>query len=540
MIPDSELDALAEDRAALRRLVEEHRLLREAIECSPANICVFDAEDRILAWNPAYEHTHEASLAGLKDDPSLPRPTYTEIVRADLGSNAPPSAVEAIVERQRTADGVSYDRFYDGGLWLRITKYRLPSGGVAGIGLDVSALKAREAALAEARAEADRSRQAKADFLAHMSHEIRTPMNGVLGMTRLLQTTELDERQRLFVSALASSGEALMRIIDDVLDVSKIEAGKMRIAAAPFDLWRTAEDAATLLSAGAAEKGLALHLRIDPTLPRAAIGDAGRLRQIMLNLLGNAVKFTEAGHVLLSLSRVPSEAGLRLRIEVSDTGPGVPEAARAALFSRFAQADATATAGVKGTGLGLSIVAALSRLMEGGAGFESGEGRGSTFWSEVRIEADRLAAPLRAPHAGRALVLDPDPLAARILADRLSGLGVEADVESEAGAALARLRAAAARGEGHGSVFARRGEAGEAAARALRAEPALRPSALFLVSTVDDDGLEAAAAGSGADGVLTLPLRTEALEAALAAAAARAEAMRRRPPGFEEAAARPL
>ncbi|MFN3261369.1 MAG: ATP-binding protein [Pikeienuella sp.] len=538
MIPDSELDALAEDRAALRRLVEEHRLLREAIEQSPANFCVFDAEDRILAWNPAYERTHEAALAGLKDDPGLPRPTYAEIVRADLGGNAPPAAVEAIVEKQRKADGVSYDRFYDGGLWQRITKYRLPSGGVAGIGVNVSALKEREAALAEARAEADRSRQAKADFLAHMSHEIRTPMNGVLGMTRLLQTTELDERQQLFVSALASSGEALMRIIDDVLDVSKIEAGKMRIAAAPFDLWRTAEDAATLLSAGAAEKGLALHLRIDPTLPRAAIGDAGRLRQIMLNLLGNAVKFTEAGHVLLSLSRVPSEAGLRLRIEVSDTGPGVPEAARAALFSRFAGGETVAA--VKGTGLGLSIVAALSRLMEGGAGFESEVGRGSAFWSEVRIEADRLSAPLRAPHAGRALVLDPDPLAARILAERLAGLGVEAAVEEEAGAALTRLRAAAARGEGHGAVFVRRGEAGEAAARALRAEPALRPSALFLVSTVDDDGLEAAAAGSGADGMLTLPLRTEALEAALSAAVARSEAMRRRPPGFEEAAARPF
>ena len=118
MIPDSELDALAEDRAALRRLVEEHRLLREAIEQSPANFCVFDAEDRILAWNPAYEHTHEASLAGLKENPSLPRPTYADIVRADLGGNAPQAAVEAIVERQRKADGVSYDRFYDGVGWL--------------------------------------------------------------------------------------------------------------------------------------------------------------------------------------------------------------------------------------------------------------------------------------------------------------------------------------------------------------------------------------------------------------------------------------
>ncbi|WP_343032990.1 hybrid sensor histidine kinase/response regulator [Chelativorans xinjiangense] len=225
--------------------------------------------------------------------------------------------------------------------------------------------------------------KAKSEFLANMSHEIRTPMNGVLGMAELMAATELDTRQRTYNDVIMKSGDQLLTIINDILDYSKIEAGHAKIDAAPFDLAEAVEDVATLVAARASEKNLELIVRIDPELPRWVEGDVGRIRQVLTNLAGNAVKFTERGHVLIEVSREGGEA----LFSVSDTGIGIPEDKVASVFEKFSQADASSTRRHEGTGLGLAIAARLVELMGGTIGVESRPGDGSRFHFRVPLPA---------------------------------------------------------------------------------------------------------------------------------------------------------
>ncbi|MGA3362511.1 MAG: PAS domain S-box protein [Solirubrobacteraceae bacterium] len=256
--------------------------------------------------------------------------------------------------------------------------------GVASVGRDITEHKRAQALLAAAHADAVAASELKSRFLANMSHEIRTPMNGVIGISELLLGTELSAEQRSYAEQIARSGEDMMRIINDILDISKIEAGQLELEVRDFNLHEAIEHACALAGLEARAKGLALEVQIAAGVPRRVHGDGQRLCQVVLNLVSNAVKFTQQGTVAVRASRA---GGARIRIEIADTGIGIEPHALHRMFEPFTQADASTTRRYGGTGLGLAIARDLVGLMGGRIGAESQPGQGSTFWFELEMAA---------------------------------------------------------------------------------------------------------------------------------------------------------
>jgi len=449
---------ITEQKAAEENAIRQQRRLMDAIESFGQGFVLWDKDDRFVLANSRFQEMYPGIADSLR--PGAP---YEEILRAKYrngligGEDDCDSWVGRTLAWHRAASEPIEQQLSDG-RWVRMVEHRTSDGGTTGLRIDVTDFKRVEAALEHrvadlermksnlegqtlelvaasealrtARDAAEAANRAKSDFLAIMSHEIRTPLSGMVGMIDLLRDTPLNQEQQRFARLAKESSDNLLSVINDILDFSKLEAGRLSSEMIDFDVAHLLSGTQSLLGAKALDKGLDLTVSLAPDLPQWLKGDPNRIRQVVLNLVNNAIKFTDHGLIRVRAShRALGDGGVELRVEVTDSGIGISQETQERLFNPFVQADTSISRKYGGSGLGLAICKQLCTMMGGGIGVDSVDGEGSTFWFAVRCDLGEplaVESPALVPAAGRSLkilVAEDSPIIATLISSLLKKQG---------------------------------------------------------------------------------------------------------------------
>jgi len=514
---------ITERKQVEEKLLESNQFVQQIINSAQEGVIVYDQDLRYLVWNRFMER-----LTGI---------TSEEVLGKHPSEIFPFLQAEGIVKRLESVLSGEVEVFdvvdfpftipatgktgWASDLSSPLLNVRGEIIGITATVRDITDRKRFELELHEAKEAAESANIAKSTFLANMSHEIRTPMNGVIGFTNLLMETDLSGEQRQFAEIVRKSGENLLELINDILDFSKIEAGKLDIEIIDFDLRTTVEDTGELLAMKAADAGLELICNIAPTVPSKLKGDPGRIRQIIINLAGNAIKFTHEGEVeICAETESESAESVMIRFSVRDTGIGIPEDRLAAIFTPFTQADGSTTRKYGGTGLGLSISRQLAELMGGEIGIESEVGKGSTFWFTARFAKQIQTKP--SPEVleradittARILVVDVNATNRTVITAMLNSWGCRFEAAGDGETALMLLHKAVEQNDPFRVALLDQqmpGVGGRELGRRIKADPLLKSTLLIMLASLGQRGDAAALQQIGFDGYLAKPIRQSQL-----------------------------
>ena len=524
---------VTEHLRAEAELIQERSFLKALMDSTPDHVYFKDADGRFVMISKA-----EAGSFGMSDPSQAVGKTDFDFFTEEHARPAFEDEAEIMKTGIPIVDFEERETRLDGReTWASTTKMiRVDEQGrtlgTFGISRDITKRKQAEEELAgtyraleAATIRAESANKAKSEFLANMSHEIRTPMNGVIGMTGLLLDTKLNQDQRRYAETVRASGESLLTILNDILDFSKIEAGKLELETLDFDVRALLDDFAGLLALRAQDKGLEFICAAAPDVPANLSGDPGRLRQVLLNLAGNAVKFTQRGEIAVRAS-VESETDTEvlLRFSVKDSGIGIPAAKQGLMFQKFTQADASTTRQYGGTGLGLAISKQLAEMMGGEIGIVSEEGHGSEFWFTARFGKqaglERNVPPPAQIRGVHILVVDDSATNREILAAQLNAWGTRSEETSDGPEALLALARARDAGDPFAAVILDMqmpGMDGEDLARAIKSDETLAKTILVLMTSIGNRGDARHMSDLGFAGYLVKPARQSDLFDCLAA-----------------------
>ncbi len=528
---------ITERHALNERLRQNNALLAGVIENLPCGLAVFDEDERLITHNTQLAQLLSLSPSALADGSARFGDVDAD-ASADLVGTPEGSASLSRLLAERTQDnGLVFERARHDGLTLEARGAAMPSGGFVLTYTDVTPRKHAEALLKETLARAEQANVAKSQFLANMSHEIRTPMNAILGMLTLLQRTGLTDRQREYTTKTEGAARSLLSLLDDILDFSKVEAGKMTLDPRPFQLDKLLRNLSVILSASVGDKGIEMLFDIDPDVPRSLVGDDLRLQQVLINLAGNAIKFTEHGEVVLRVTVVARDDDTAvLGFGIRDTGIGIAPEHLDQIFRGFSQAESSTTRRFGGTGLGLAISQRLVSLMGDEIRVESTLGHGSHFHFQVRFPLGDASEPVENVQEGltslNVLIVDDVPIARELMRKTAGSLGWRIEDAASGLKALDRVREAATVGRPYDAVFVdwqMPGLDGWQTCARIRQAGGPTPPALIMVSANGRDWLEARHEGERSliDGFLVKPATASMLLDAVAdARAGRGQSLR--------------